>query len=149
MNANSNKKEKVNNMSEKQVDSGASVSKADFIRNWLKNNKDFSSKWMSRLFEDLQGKGFKVAKHDSIYVYTIKSKLEKMSGKKHKTKKINTASIKKDVKVLNKSSDKDERSSFYKVADLTWHLKNLLKEKSVNLKDLQEAIKLLEYLECR
>jgi peroxiredoxin family protein len=49
------KKERSETMIDKKM------SKADFIRNWIKGNKDFSPKWMKRLFHDLSQEGYKVS----------------------------------------------------------------------------------------
>lgn len=138
-------------MSEKNAEKSVVVSKADYIRNWLKNNKDFSPKWMARLFEDLQSKGFKIAKHDSIYVYSIKSKLEKMAGKSSRFLKSKKTLKTKSIQSSGRSLDKNslDKNDFYRIADLAWHLKSIIAEKSCNVHDIQEAIRFLEYLEVK
>lgn len=129
------------------------VSKADFIRGWLKSNKDFSSKWINRLLAALQKDGYKVAKHDSIYVYSIKSQLERLSKTvMNKTKKTIVKKDKLEPSVPDKPSVSDSHenlSDLYRVAGLAWSLKSWLDEKSSNYHELQQAINLLKYLEQR
>lgn len=141
------KQERTSSMSEKK-NVVEKVSKADFIRNWLKANKDFSPKWMNKLFGDLESNGYKIAKHDSIYVYSIKSQLEKLSKTNKKVKDVPNNITQKVNKI--KTSPKqatDNNDKFYRVAGLAWSLKSWLQEKSYDMHDLQEAIKLLDYLE--
>jgi len=142
------KKERSETMIDKKM------SKADFIRNWIKGNKDFSPKWMKRLFHDLSQEGYKVAKYDSIYIYSLKSRLAKLSGKKFKKKNGGFSTENKPVdiedKIVNVEKDnhsKNESSRLYKISSLSWALKSMISDKSCDINDLKEAFKLLEYLE--
>lgn len=125
------------------------ISKANFVRSWLKSNKDFSSKWMVRLFKELEDNGYKVAKNDSIYVYSIKSQLNKLSKSGKVKNAVGSYVAKTSKPKQHKNNSNGNSNSFYRVAALAWSLKSWLQDKSCDMHDLQEAIKLLDYLDLK